>query len=171
MGAPYSPPPLWPGFLAFAGLFVWGYLCGRVRDKIVSLLLVPSHLLALSIYYPGMFSQITAVTSLSWFLILFVVPGYLVGFFGRREKRNGSALEAARARIRGELPKENDPSSVSSVLRFLSFILYAAAFFVSFLYLVGYSFPTGYYFAAIYVAIAAVVYVFLRKRMRRISPQ
>ncbi len=165
MGGPYSAPPLWPVLVAFGGLFAWGYLCGRVRDKIVSLLLVPSPLLALSVFYPGVFSQITAVASLSWFLILFVVPGYLVGFFGRRGKSNGSAQE----------PKKNETSSVSSVLRFLLFIMYAAAFFVSLLYLFGHSFTTtpisGYHFAAMFVAISAVVYVFLRKRIRRISPQ
>ncbi len=160
MGAPYSAPPLWPIFLAYGGLFAWGYLCGRVRDKIASLLLVPSPFLALSIYYPGMFGQMEAVVSLLWYSLLFIVPSYLVGFFHKRRKSKGSEQE----------PKKTVMPTVSSVFRFALFILYAAAFFVSILHLFGHSFPTGYYFAVMFVAIAIVVYCFLRKRIRRISP-
>jgi hypothetical protein len=59
--------------------------------------------------------------------------------------------------------RETLPSGIVSVLRFALFILYAAAFFVSVLYLWGHSFPSGYIFAAIFVGVAVVLYGFLRK--------
>ena len=162
MGAPYSAPPLLLIYLPIAGLFAWGYLCGRVRDKVVSLLLLPSPFLALSICYPGVLSQTSAVLSFLWFSLILVIPGYLVGCFSRRGKGKDSGMESTK----------KSASSIGSVLRFVLFILYTAAFFVSVLHLAGNSFTSlmsGYFFAAIFVTIATILYSFLRKRIRRFS--
>jgi hypothetical protein len=156
MGAPYSPPPLWPAFVGFGGLVIWGYLCGRVRSRIVGLLCLPLPFVGLGIYFPGVLSQIRAVVNFVWLSLLFSLPGYLAGFFHGRRKADGHPLNT----------RETLPSGISSVLRFLLFLLYAAAFFVSVLHHFGHSFPSGYIFAAIFVGAAAVLYGFLRRKVK-----
>jgi hypothetical protein len=156
MGAPYSAPPLWPAFLGFGGLVIWGYLCGRVCSRIVGLLCLPLPSVGLGVFFPGVLSEIRALVNFVWCSLLFSLLGYLAGFFHGRRKAGGHMLNT----------RETLPSGISSVLRFALFILYAAAFFVSVLYLWGHSFPSGYIFAAIFVGTVVVLYGFLREKVK-----